>query len=58
MLLHKSPSTPPIETSLPKRIHEVARIGLQFRIADMNGDDKKYMVVLGKSGTHILFNEG
>ena len=34
------------------------RIGLQFRIADMNGDDKKHMVVLGKSGTHILFNEG
>ena len=29
-----------------------------FRIADMNGDGKKYMVVLGKSGTHILFNEG
>ena len=34
------------------------RIGLQFRIADMNGDDNRHMVLPGESGTHILFNEG
>ncbi len=34
-----------------------AGIGLQIRIADMNGDGKKDIVVPGKSGTHILFNE-
>ncbi|MFV1995126.1 MAG: FG-GAP repeat domain-containing protein [Verrucomicrobiales bacterium] len=35
-----------------------AGIGLQIRIADMNADGKLDIVVPGKSGTHILFNEG
>ena len=42
--------------------HEVHRgqagIGLQIRIADMNGDGKLDIVVPGKSGTHVLMNEG
>ncbi len=42
--------------------HEVHRgqagIGLQIRIADMNGDGKPDIVVPGKSGTHVLWNEG
>ena len=42
-----------------KEIHRgMAGIGLQIRVADMNGDGKKDLVVPGKSGTHILFNEG
>jgi hypothetical protein len=35
-----------------------AGIGLQIRVADMNGDGRKDLVLAGKSGTHILFNEG
>jgi hypothetical protein len=42
--------------------HEVHRgkagIGLQIRIADMNADGRPDIVVPGKSGTHVLFNEG
>ena len=42
-----------------KEVHRgMAGIGLQIRVADMNGDGKKDIVVPGKSGTHILFNEG
>ena len=33
-------------------------IGLQIRVADLNGDGKVDLVVPGKSGTHILWNEG
>ena len=41
-----------------KEVHRgKAGIGLQIRIADMNGDGKKDIVVPGKSGTHVLFNE-
>lgn len=41
-----------------KEVHRgQAGIGLQIRIADMNGDGKNDIVVPGKSGTHILFNE-
>ena len=41
-----------------KEVHRgMAGIGLQIRIADMNGDGKKDIVVPGKSGTHVLFNE-
>ena len=41
-----------------KEVHRgQAGIGLQIRIADMNGDGKKDIVVPGKSGTHVLFNE-
>ncbi|NNC90566.1 MAG: VCBS repeat-containing protein [Akkermansiaceae bacterium] len=35
-----------------------AGIGLQIRIADMNADGRPDIVVPGKSGTHVLFNEG
>tara|TARA_Y100001934_G_C12328949_1_gene764046 strand:- start:735 stop:1940 length:1206 start_codon:yes stop_codon:yes gene_type:complete len=42
-----------------REVHRgMAGIGLQIRIADMNGDGKKDIVVPGKSGTHVLFNEG
>lgn len=42
-----------------KEVHRgQAGIGLQIRIADMNGDGKPDIVVPGKSGTHVLFNEG
>lgn len=33
-------------------------IGLQIRIVDFNGDGRLDIAVAGKSGTHILFNEG
>lgn len=33
-------------------------IGLQIRIADLNGDGKPEVVCAGKSGTHIMWNEG
>ena len=33
-------------------------IGLQIRVADMDGNGWKDIVVPGKSGTHILWNEG
>jgi hypothetical protein len=32
--------------------------GLQIRTADLNGDGRLDLVTPGKSGTHILFNEG
>jgi len=32
--------------------------GLQIRTADLNGDDRLDIVVAGKSGTYILFNQG
>ena len=32
--------------------------GLQIRIADLNGDGRQDIVTPGKSGTHILFNQG
>jgi len=33
-------------------------IGLQIRVADLNGDGWKDIVVAGKSGTYILWNQG
>lgn len=33
-------------------------IGLQIRIADLDGDQRKDIVVPGKSGTYILWNRG
>jgi hypothetical protein len=33
-------------------------IGLQIRVADLNGNGWKDIVVAGKSGTHVLWNEG
>ena len=33
-------------------------IGLQIRVHDLDGDGLKDIVVPGKSGTHILWNEG
>jgi len=33
-------------------------IGLQIRTADLNGDGRLDIAVAGKSGTHILFNQG
>ena len=33
-------------------------IGLQIRVHDLDGDGWKDIVVPGKSGTHILWNEG
>ena len=33
-------------------------IGLQIRVADLDGDGWKDIVVAGKSGTHILWNQG
>lgn len=33
-------------------------IGLQIRLADLNGDGRKDIVVAGKSGTYILWNDG
>ena len=33
-------------------------IGLQIRLADLNKDGRPDIVVAGKSGTHILWNEG
>jgi hypothetical protein len=33
-------------------------IGLQIRVADLDGNGWKDIVVAGKSGTHILWNEG
>lgn len=33
-------------------------IGLQIRTADLNGDGRLDIAVAGKSGTHILFNNG
>ena len=33
-------------------------IGLQIRIADLDGNGWKDIVVAGKSGTHVLWNEG
>jgi len=35
-----------------------AGTGLQIRVADLNGDGWKDMVVPGKSGTHILWSQG
>lgn len=35
-----------------------AGCGLQIRLADLNGDGRPDIVVAGKSGTWILFNEG
>jgi hypothetical protein len=35
-----------------------AGTGLQIRVADLNGDGWKDMVVPGKSGTYILWNQG
>ena len=35
-----------------------AGTGLQIRVADLNGDGWKEIIVPGKSGTHILWNEG
>jgi hypothetical protein len=35
-----------------------AGTGLQIRIADLDGDGWKEIIVPGKSGTHILWNEG
>ncbi len=35
-----------------------AGIGLQIRIADMNADGRPDIVVPGKSGTHVLWNQG
>ena len=32
--------------------------GLQIRVADLDGNDWKDVVVSGKSGTHVLWNEG
>ncbi|MDP7267700.1 MAG: VCBS repeat-containing protein [Pirellulales bacterium] len=32
--------------------------GLQLRVADMNADGRPDLITPGKSGTHILFNEG
>jgi hypothetical protein len=33
-------------------------IGLQIRIVDLDGNGWKDLVCAGKSGTHILWNEG
>jgi len=33
-------------------------IGLQIRVRDLDGDERPDIVVPGKSGTHILWNEG
>jgi len=41
-----------IETSRP------VGIGLQIRLVDLNGDGRLDIAVAGKSGTHLLFNEG
>ncbi|MDP6676908.1 MAG: VCBS repeat-containing protein, partial [Pirellulales bacterium] len=35
-----------------------AGVGLQIRIADLNADGRPDIVAAGKSGTHILWNEG
>ena len=35
-----------------------AGIGLQIRVADMNADGRPDIVVPGKSGTHVLWNQG
>jgi hypothetical protein len=35
-----------------------AGVGLQVRIADLNADGRPDIVAAGKSGTHILWNEG
>lgn len=35
-----------------------AGTGLQIRVADLDGDGWKEIIVPGKSGTHILWNEG
>jgi hypothetical protein len=32
--------------------------GLQIRVADLDGNGWKDIVVAGKSGTHILWNDG
>jgi hypothetical protein len=32
--------------------------GLQIRVVDLNGDHRSEVVVAGKSGTYILWNEG
>jgi hypothetical protein len=33
-------------------------IGLQIRVADFDGNGWKDVAVAGKSGTHILWNDG
>ena len=33
-------------------------IGLQIRVVDLNKDGRKDIVVAGKSGTHVIWNEG
>ena len=33
-------------------------IGLQIRVVDLNGDGRKDIVAAGKSGTHVVWNEG
>ena len=33
-------------------------IGMQIRVADLNGDDRPDIVVAGKTGTWLLLNEG
>jgi hypothetical protein len=38
--------------------HGRVGIGLQIRTADLNGDKRLDIVVAGKSGTYILFNQG
>lgn len=35
-----------------------AGVGLQIRVADLNADGWKEIIVPGKSGTHILWNKG
>ncbi len=32
--------------------------GLQIRVVDLNGDGRKDVFASGKSGTHIVWNEG
>jgi hypothetical protein len=32
--------------------------GLQIRVADLNGDGRADIITPGKSGTHILLNQG
>jgi len=51
---------PQIQLQTPKYIiaENGPGIGLQIRIVDLNGDRRKDIVVAGKSGTHVLWNEG
>lgn len=55
---YKKADTDPVTFTKFEAHRGEAGTGLQIRVADLDGDGWKEIIVPGKSGTHILWNEG